>query len=146
MSLSAADSSFSLRRPREHGTQCVSFAEGCCSSFSCDGMPGVARRLLTFFASPKKVSKERRPQVRRPAKAPGSLRCSQTRAAAELGLVALSSKRFSLCSPSDSPRGLPPRLLRCSAPLMGTLCRNATTGEKIALSPRSGDPSSSTSN
>ena len=28
--------------------------------------PGVARRLLTFFASPKKVSKERRPQVRRP--------------------------------------------------------------------------------
>ena len=25
-------------------------------------MPGVARRLLTFFASPKKVSKERRPQ------------------------------------------------------------------------------------
>ncbi len=26
------------------------------------GLPGVARRLLTFFASPKKVSKERRPQ------------------------------------------------------------------------------------
>ena len=46
--------------------------------------PGVARRLLTFLASPRKVSKRRRPQVRRPS---GSLRCSQTRAAAELGLV-----------------------------------------------------------
>ena len=30
------------------------------------GWPGVARRQPTFFASPKKVSKERRPQVRRP--------------------------------------------------------------------------------
>lgn len=26
------------------------------------GLPGVARRLLTFFAPPKKVSKERRPR------------------------------------------------------------------------------------
>ena len=37
-------------------------------------MPGVARRLLTFFASPKKVSKERRPQdaaLRVPVKAMG---------------------------------------------------------------------------
>ena len=35
-------------------------------------LPGVARRLLTFFASPKKVSKERRPQgaaLRVPVKA-----------------------------------------------------------------------------
>ena len=29
-------------------------------------MPGVARRPLTFFASPKKVSKERRPRRRCP--------------------------------------------------------------------------------
>ena len=29
-------------------------------------VPGVARRQVTFFASPKKVTKERRPQVRRP--------------------------------------------------------------------------------
>ena len=56
------------------GTQCVSFAEGCCSSFSCDGMPGVARWLLTFFASPKKVSKERRPQVRRRCAVPCATR------------------------------------------------------------------------
>ena len=37
-------------------------------------MPGVARRQPTFFASPKKVGKERRPEVRRPAKARGALR------------------------------------------------------------------------
>ena len=50
-------------------------------------MPGVARRLVTFFASPKKVTKERRPEVHRPAKARGSLRYSKRQAAAELGLV-----------------------------------------------------------
>ena len=31
----------------------------------CAGLPGVARRQVTFFASPKKVGKERRPEVRR---------------------------------------------------------------------------------
>jgi len=36
--------------------------------------PGVARQLLTFFASPKKVSKERRPQVRSPFGVPGVVR------------------------------------------------------------------------
>ena len=51
-------------------------------------LPGVARRQPTFFASPKKVGKERRPEVRRPAKAPGALRYSKRQAAAELGLVA----------------------------------------------------------
>jgi hypothetical protein len=30
------------------------------------GLPGAARQPLTFFASPKKVSKERRPLLRRP--------------------------------------------------------------------------------
>ena len=34
-------------------------------------MPGVARRLLTFLASPRKVSKRRRPEVRRPGKSAG---------------------------------------------------------------------------
>ena len=54
----------------------------------CAVLPGVARRQPTFFASPKKVGKERRPEVRRPAKAPGALRYSKRQAAAELGLVA----------------------------------------------------------
>ena len=49
--------------------------------------PGVARRLLTFLASPRKVSKRRRPEVRRPAKTRGTLRYSKQQAAAELGLV-----------------------------------------------------------
>ena len=56
-------------------------------------MPVVARRQVTFFASPKKVTKERRPEVRRPAKARGSLRYSKRQAAAELGLVVVSRKR-----------------------------------------------------
>ena len=107
----------------------------------CAVLPGVARRQPTFFASPKKVGKERRPEVgirciefplaehncpqgqlrnpRLPFALRGSLRCSQTRAAAELGLERTWSKRVRLCSPSNSPRGLPPRLLRCSATLMG---------------------------
>ena len=50
-------------------------------------MPGVARRLVTFLASPRKVTKRRRPEVRRPAKARGTLRYSKRQAAAELGLV-----------------------------------------------------------
>ena len=37
-------------------------------------MPGVARRLVTFLASPRKVSKRRRPEVHRPAKARGTFR------------------------------------------------------------------------
>ena len=49
--------------------------------------PGVARQLLTFLASPRKVSKRRRPEVRRPAKTRGTLRYSKQQAAAELGLV-----------------------------------------------------------
>ncbi len=95
-------------------------------------LPGAARRQVTFLASPRKVTKRRRPQVRRPS---GSLRCSQTRAAAELGLVAMSSERYRLCSPSDSPRGPLPRLLRCSATLMGTPCRNAITAIKRCRRP-----------
>ena len=41
------------------------------------GWPGVARRLLTFFASPKKVSKKRRPLLSATLRfATGTLRCS----------------------------------------------------------------------
>ena len=103
-------------------------------------LPGVARRQPTFFASPKKVGKERRPEVRRPGKSAGvpfgkpcmafrfrrhvpwdakPLPTSKRRAAAELGLEQLPRNRLRLCSPSNSPRGLPPRLLCCSATLMG---------------------------
>ena len=49
--------------------------------------PGVARRQVTFLASPRKVTKRRRPEVRRPANARGSLCYSKRQAAAELGLV-----------------------------------------------------------
>jgi len=35
------------------------------------GLPGAAWQPLTFFASPKKVSKERRPLVRSPFEVPG---------------------------------------------------------------------------
>src|SRR5450830_1601527 len=42
-------------------------------------MPGVARQLLTFFASPKKVSKERRPLGRSPFGVPGVGRCKSGR-------------------------------------------------------------------
>ena len=38
--------------------------------------PGVARRLVTFFASPKKVTKERRPQSRRPDDEPVGVPCA----------------------------------------------------------------------
>ena len=82
--------------------------------------PGVARRLLTFLASPRKVSKRRRPEVHRPAKARGALRYSKRQAAAELGLEWVLCKGFRLCSPSDSPRGLLLSFLRYSATLIGT--------------------------
>ena len=56
-------------------------------SFCWAPAPGVARRLVTFLASPRKVTKRRRPEVRRPAKTRGTLRYSKQQAAAELGLV-----------------------------------------------------------
>ena len=87
-------------------------------------MPGVARQLLTFLASPRKVSKRRRPQVRRPAKNAGfpalltnAGRCG-TRARKRPCAV-----KCAFRSPSNSPRGNLPRLLRCSATLMGTQSR-----------------------
>ena len=83
-------------------------------------MPVVARRQVTFFASPKKVTKERRPEVRRPRKGGGgSLRYSNRQAAAELGLDLVSRKSLQLRSPSNSPRGHPLSLLRYSATLIG---------------------------
>ena len=83
-------------------------------------MPGVARRLLTFLASPRKVSKRRRPEVHRPAKARGSLRYSTQQAAAELGLEVVSREMIRSRSPSNSPRGKPLSRLRYSATLIGT--------------------------
>ena len=56
---------------------------------------GVARRQPSFFASPKKERKERRPQVRRPS---GSLRYSERQAAAELGLVVAMVQRVIVCA------------------------------------------------
>ena len=97
----------------------VAFAKGCDVLFIYGRVPGVARRLVTFFASPKKVTKERRPEVHRPAKARGTLRYSKRQAAAELGLEFTSSKRLRLCSPSNSPRGKLLSLLRYSATLIG---------------------------
>ena len=96
--------------------------------FGCGEKPGVARRQPSFFASPKKEGKERRPPGSSALRAP--LRCSQTRAAAELGLEYSTWLRCILCSPLDSPRGPLPRLLRCSATLMGTPCRSATAAIK----------------
>ncbi len=81
-------------------------------------LPGVARRLLTFLASPRRVSKRRRPQVRRPS---GSLRCSRVKAAAELvARMSCSTNGFVCARHSNSPRRLPLHSLRCSATLMGT--------------------------
>jgi hypothetical protein len=54
----------------------------------CDCWPGVARLLLTFFASPKKVSQKRRPHFAAPSGFPvmqvkkwevSTTRCAQTR-------------------------------------------------------------------
>ena len=50
----------------------------------------------------------------------GALRYSKQQAAAELGLVDATRKRSCLCSPSDSPRGMPLSFLRYSATLIGT--------------------------
>ena len=69
-------------------------------------VPGVARRQLTFFASPKKVSKERRPQVRRRFAVPiaiqgrpaGSQNSDSARPVQEVGFVA----RPQTCEP-DGP-------------------------------------------
>ena len=77
------------------------------------------RRQVTFLASPRKVTKRRRPEVRCPAKAPGALPYSKRQAAAELGLEGLPRERFRLCLPSDSPRGMPLSFLRYSAILIG---------------------------
>ena len=60
----------------------VRFLAAFCSGVAVDiaslifrtGFPGVARRQPTFFASPKKVGKERRPQVRRPFGVPCAAR------------------------------------------------------------------------
>ena len=98
--------------------------------FAVLGVPGVARRLVTFFASPKKVTKERRPEVRRRFAVPWFSRrkaaLCETPASPQNDKPLRNSgsngrrfKRLSLCSPSDSPRGLLLSFLRYSATLIG---------------------------
>jgi len=84
------------------------------------GWPGVARRQLTFFASPKKVSKERRPQVRRPSRA-AHRNTGTTGRFAKLGLGTTCAKGWVPGSSSNMRTGLPRSSLYCSATLMGTL-------------------------
>ena len=88
--------------------------------FAVLGVPGVARRLVTFFASPKKVTKERRPEVRRPRKSAGMPCVTRyDRPLRNSGSNGRRFRRLSLCSPSDSPRGLLLSFLRYSATLIG---------------------------
>jgi hypothetical protein len=68
----------------------------------------------------KKVTKEKAARVRRPAKARGSLRYSKRQAAAELlGRNLLVIDASNVAPSSNSPRGMPLSLLRCSATLTG---------------------------
>lgn len=70
--------------------------------------PGVARQLVTFLASPRKVTKRRRPRVRRPFGLPFA---AQSRGPlAKLGLVELPVVADSHCARpqtllADNPRG-----------------------------------------
>ena len=108
--------------------------------------PGVAGRQLTFFASPKKVSKERRPQNRRPFgrkplhRLPSFGRCeacfakplphpsrqSDDRPLRKTRTRTLATKRFGLCSSSNIRSGLPRSSLHRSASHMG----NSKTGSR----------------
>ena len=83
----------------------------------CAGLPGVARRQVTFFASPKKVGKERRPEVRRRCAVPCVTR--NDRPLRNSGSWMHCAEGRVLCSPSDSPRGLLLSFLRYSATLIG---------------------------
>ena len=83
-------------------------------------VPGVARRQLTFFASPKKVSKERRPQVRRPLRA-AHRNTGTTGRFAKLGLGTTCARGWVCGSSSNMRTGKPRSSLYCSATLMGTL-------------------------
>jgi hypothetical protein len=50
-----------------HGFGVITVLLGLIRYFLRTGMPGVARRLVTFFASPKKVTQKRRPHSRCPS-------------------------------------------------------------------------------
>ena len=104
------------------------------------GLPGVARRLVTFFALPKKVTKERRPEVRRPRKSAGMPCVTRNdRPLRNSGSNGRRFKRLSLCAPSDSPRGLLLSYLRYSATLIGTRSRCGHR-KLVPSSPRRWDP------
>ena len=81
------------------------------------GFPGVARRQPTFFASPKNVGKERRPEGRRRCAVPSVAR--NDRPLRNAVSYELSRLRLNSCSPSDSPRGRLLSFLRYSATLIG---------------------------
>ena len=89
----------------------------------CDCLCGVAGGCpaathFSCFAKKSNQKKATRGSSRR-QKRRGTLRYSKRRAAAELGLEQLPRNRLRLCSPSNSPRGLPPSHLRYSATLIG---------------------------
>ena len=83
-------------------------------------MPGLpAASYFLCFAKESNQRKATRGSSPR-QKRRGALRYSKRQAAAELGLVDAAHKRSCLCSPSDSPRGMPLSLLRYSATLIWT--------------------------
>ena len=66
--------SFVLQSPVSAGVVAAFFSAGrvdIASTNVCAVLPGVARRQVTFLASPRKVTKRRRPEVRRPGKSAG---------------------------------------------------------------------------
>ena len=91
-------------------------------------MPGVARQQATFFCFAKrKYPKKRRPQVRRPS---GSLRCSQTRAAAELVLVEALAHTIKFVLALKQSSRTAPAFVPLLGDSHGALCRNAMTANQ----------------
>ncbi len=96
-------------------------------------LPGVARRLLTFLASPRKVSKRRRPQSCRPDEETVGVLCATRISGAAAELVARIGKNTngSVCARhSDSPR----RRLPAASPLLDG--NNGDPGNALSMSPR----------
>jgi hypothetical protein len=105
--------------PAKAGIQWLSiFAEGKLRVFFATDAGGCPAARHFLLLRQKKVPKEKATPGSSPLR--GFLRCSQTRAAAELvARMGDYAKGFVCARHSDSPRGHLPRLLRRSAPLMG---------------------------
>ena len=94
-------------------------------------LPGVARRLLTFLASPRKVSKRRRPQESSPAarvpKSSDSQPASQTNS--------LRSNMFAPLNPSDHhlPWQRQMRVRQKQQPCHFTSVRNYVQTQRLCL-------------